>query len=323
MEIVSTGGTAKELREEGIPIRSVEDYTGFPEILDGRVKTLHPRIHAGLLAVRSSEEHVADARRARHRSDRPRVREPLSVRARVLAARGGREGRDREHRRGRPHAHPGGGQEPRLRRRGGLARELRRRARRAARERGAAVRPHAREPRARGVRLHRPLRHRDRALVRRARGRLPGAVHDVAREGPRPSLRGEPAPAGGLLRRGGRAHAPALDGVEAPRQGAVVQQPPGPRLRSPAGGRVRAAGRGDHQAQQPVRRGRGRAPGRRLRAGAGHRPPERLRRRVLLQPEGRARARRAPELAVPRGGARARASPTRRSRSSRPSPTCG
>ena len=58
VEIVSTGGTAKELREEGIPIRSVEDYTGFPEILDGRVKTLHPRIHAGLLAVRSSEEHV-------------------------------------------------------------------------------------------------------------------------------------------------------------------------------------------------------------------------------------------------------------------------
>src|SRR6188472_875198 len=58
VEIVSTGGTAAELETEGIPIRSVESYTGFPEILDGRVKTLHPRIHAGLLAVRSSEEHV-------------------------------------------------------------------------------------------------------------------------------------------------------------------------------------------------------------------------------------------------------------------------
>ena len=58
VEIVSTGGTAKELGSEGIDIRPVEDYTGFPEILDGRVKTLHPRIHAGLLAVRSSEEHV-------------------------------------------------------------------------------------------------------------------------------------------------------------------------------------------------------------------------------------------------------------------------
>jgi phosphoribosylaminoimidazolecarboxamide formyltransferase/IMP cyclohydrolase len=59
IEIVSTGGTAGELREQGIETRSVEDYTGFPEILDGRVKTLNPRIYAGLLAVRSSEEHVA------------------------------------------------------------------------------------------------------------------------------------------------------------------------------------------------------------------------------------------------------------------------
>jgi phosphoribosylaminoimidazolecarboxamide formyltransferase/IMP cyclohydrolase len=58
VEIVSTGGTARELEAEGIAIRPVEDYTGFPEILDGRVKTLHPRIHAGLLAVRSEQEHV-------------------------------------------------------------------------------------------------------------------------------------------------------------------------------------------------------------------------------------------------------------------------
>src|SRR3954465_10667448 len=58
VEIVSTGGTAAELREQGIESRAVEDYTGFPEILDGRVKTLNPRIYAGLLAVRSSSEHV-------------------------------------------------------------------------------------------------------------------------------------------------------------------------------------------------------------------------------------------------------------------------
>jgi phosphoribosylaminoimidazolecarboxamide formyltransferase/IMP cyclohydrolase len=58
VEIVSTGGTAEELREQGIETRSVEDYTGFPEILDGRVKTLNPRIYAGLLAVRSSADHV-------------------------------------------------------------------------------------------------------------------------------------------------------------------------------------------------------------------------------------------------------------------------
>ena len=58
VEIVSTGGTARELANEGIETRSVEDYTGLPEILDGRVKTLNPRIYAGLLAVRSRPEHV-------------------------------------------------------------------------------------------------------------------------------------------------------------------------------------------------------------------------------------------------------------------------
>jgi phosphoribosylaminoimidazolecarboxamide formyltransferase / IMP cyclohydrolase len=58
VELVSTGGTAGELAAEGVATRPVEDYTGFPEILDGRVKTLNPRIHAGLLAVRSERAHV-------------------------------------------------------------------------------------------------------------------------------------------------------------------------------------------------------------------------------------------------------------------------
>src|SRR3954453_20049453 len=58
VELVSTGGTARELAEEGIETRPIEDYTGFPEILDGRVKTLNPRIYGGLLAVRSNPEHV-------------------------------------------------------------------------------------------------------------------------------------------------------------------------------------------------------------------------------------------------------------------------
>src|SRR3712207_1923026 len=59
VEIVSTGGTARELENAGIGTRAIDDYTGFPEILDGRVKTLNPRIYAGLLAVRSKPEHVA------------------------------------------------------------------------------------------------------------------------------------------------------------------------------------------------------------------------------------------------------------------------
>ncbi len=58
VEIVSTGGTATTLESAGLAVRSVEDFTGFPEIMDGRVKTLHPRLYAGLLALRSEQSHV-------------------------------------------------------------------------------------------------------------------------------------------------------------------------------------------------------------------------------------------------------------------------
>lgn len=57
VEIISTGGTKRALAEAGIPVIGVSELTGFPEILDGRVKTLHPRIHAGLLAIRDRDEH--------------------------------------------------------------------------------------------------------------------------------------------------------------------------------------------------------------------------------------------------------------------------
>ena len=56
--ILSTGGTAKLIAEAGIPVQEVADYTGFPEMLDGRVKTLNPKIHAGLLARRCVPEHM-------------------------------------------------------------------------------------------------------------------------------------------------------------------------------------------------------------------------------------------------------------------------
>src|SRR3712207_5189441 len=58
VEIISTGGTARELAAEGIDTTAIEDVTGFPEVLDGRVKTMNPRIHAGVLAVRSDPVHV-------------------------------------------------------------------------------------------------------------------------------------------------------------------------------------------------------------------------------------------------------------------------
>ena len=62
--ILSTGGTAKLLEKEGVPVTEVSRYTGFPEMLDGRVKTLHPKIHGGLLARRDVPGHMAAIREA-------------------------------------------------------------------------------------------------------------------------------------------------------------------------------------------------------------------------------------------------------------------
>jgi len=63
VEILSTGGTQRAIAEAGIPVRSVSEYTGFPEMMDGRVKTLHPKIHAGLLALRDNLEHMQEVDR--------------------------------------------------------------------------------------------------------------------------------------------------------------------------------------------------------------------------------------------------------------------
>ena len=59
VELLSTGGSAKAIRDAGLPVRDVADVTGFPEMMDGRVKTLHPMVHGGLLALRDNDEHVA------------------------------------------------------------------------------------------------------------------------------------------------------------------------------------------------------------------------------------------------------------------------
>jgi phosphoribosylaminoimidazolecarboxamide formyltransferase/IMP cyclohydrolase len=63
VEILSTGGTAKSLREAGIPVIEVSEYTGFPEMLDGRLKTLHPKIHGGLLSRRSNPKDMEDIKK--------------------------------------------------------------------------------------------------------------------------------------------------------------------------------------------------------------------------------------------------------------------
>lgn len=59
VRLLSTGGTARLLREAGVPVTDVSEHTGFPEMLDGRVKTLHPKIHGGILGLRDNPEHVA------------------------------------------------------------------------------------------------------------------------------------------------------------------------------------------------------------------------------------------------------------------------
>src|ERR1041385_3188667 len=59
VELISTGGTAKALREAGLRVVELSDYTGFPEMLDGRLKTLHPKVHGGLLYLRGNPAHEA------------------------------------------------------------------------------------------------------------------------------------------------------------------------------------------------------------------------------------------------------------------------
>src|SRR5689334_21822955 len=61
VDLLSTGGTAKTLKAAGIPITEVATHTGSPEIMDGRVKTLHPRIHGGILVVRDDQKHMKEA----------------------------------------------------------------------------------------------------------------------------------------------------------------------------------------------------------------------------------------------------------------------
>src|SRR3989442_573971 len=62
IELLSTGGTARTLRDAGLPVIELSEYTGFPEMLDGRVKTLHPKVHGGLLFIRGNPAHEAAVR---------------------------------------------------------------------------------------------------------------------------------------------------------------------------------------------------------------------------------------------------------------------
>src|SRR5262245_24786452 len=63
VELLSTGGTAGALKAAAIPVKDIAEHTGFPEMMDGRLKTLHPKVHGGLLTVRGNAEHEAAAER--------------------------------------------------------------------------------------------------------------------------------------------------------------------------------------------------------------------------------------------------------------------
>ena len=78
VEILSTGGSARALREAGVTVKEVSEHSGFPEILDGRVKTLVPQIHGGILGRRDVAGACGADGGARHRADRPGGGEPLS-----------------------------------------------------------------------------------------------------------------------------------------------------------------------------------------------------------------------------------------------------
>ena len=99
VELVSTGGTSNMLRTAGLAVRDVSEITGFPEMMDGRVKTLHPNVHGGLLALRDDDEHLLAIRGNRGQG----------CRSRHLY---------RKHRHWWPGDDPGGGQEPQVCHRG-------------------------------------------------------------------------------------------------------------------------------------------------------------------------------------------------------------
>ncbi len=179
---------------------TVEEVTQAPEMLGGRVKTLHPRIHAGILARRNLDEDVADARGARDRAVRPRLREPLSVRGGRGPAQRDRGRGGRDDRRRRPVDAARGGEELRPRR-GRLERVAvragaRRRCASTARSRSIPRRDLARD----AVRADGRVRGGDRDLVRRDR-ELPRPADADLPQGDGPLLRREPAPGRRVLPR--------------------------------------------------------------------------------------------------------------------------
>ena len=256
VEIVSTGSTAARIAAAGVPVTPVEELTGFPECLDGRVKTLHPRVHAGLLADLRNADHARAARRARHRAVRAGRGQPLPVRAR-RSRRGASAGRVRRaDRHRRPVDGARRGQEPRDRRGRRRPGALRRGAR-GRRRPAASTSPQRKRLAGRGVPAHRVVRRRRRVAGSAACWRAPtAATHGF------PAWVGATCERADVLRYGENPHQRAAlyadrrrtgwPGRAAARQGDVVQQLRRHRRRA-AGPRTTSPSRASRSSSTPTR----------------------------------------------------------------------
>ena len=308
VQIISTGGTARLLKDAGIPVTLVEEVTGFPEMLDGRVKTMHPRLMAGILARRDVPEHMETINEHDIQPIDMVVCSLYPFEEVAEPARRDGRGRHREHRHRRARDDPRRGQEPRRRRRGHQPRGLRRACSTScATTTASSSYDTLRDARHQGLPPH---RHYDFVIANwfsEARGRLPAVRDARLREGHGAQVRREPAPAGGVLLRGRAAPAPALD---------RSKQLHGKQLGFNNLYDLNAARSicdeftlpcvDHHQAQQPVRLRARREPGRGLRQGVRVRSRQRLRLGHRRQPPVDVPLGRAPRRAVRRGALRAR-----------------
>ncbi len=275
VELVSTGGSARLITDLGLPVTKVEDLTGFPECLDGRVKTLHPKVHAGILADRRLPTHVAElsdlgiapfdlvvsnlypfTETVMSGASQDECVEQIDIGGPSMVRAAAKN-------------HPSVAIVTSPERYGDVL---------AALGEGGFTLEQRKAPGGRGVRAHRdlrrtrgqldgqrPHRHLRRLRLPRLGGRDLGARL-------RPALRREPAPVRCALPRGLRSRR-AGAGRSAARQGDVLQQLRGRRRCPACGVRLRRAGCRDHQARQPVwhrrrcRRRRGPPKGARVRPG--------------------------------------------------------
>ena len=126
VDIISTGGTADLLRKEKIPVRDISSFTAFPEVLEGRVKTLHPRVHGGLLYKRGNEKHETEARECGFEPIDLVVVNLYPFEATIAKPDVTLGGSDREHRHRRPVDDSQRGKKLRISHRGGRSGRLRR-----------------------------------------------------------------------------------------------------------------------------------------------------------------------------------------------------